>query len=289
MGLVNSAIGRHWTSEPMLQFLAIGAFVFMLYGLNNPGVFSNEQKNIVIGDALVERLEADWSKKWGRPPNTAELDHLINQFVQDEIRYREALEMGLDKNDTMVRRRLIQKITFLTEDIGRDQATSERDLEKYFQAHIDAFRLPARYSFRHVFFNTDRRENAPGDIETALATLRSASHIAGEAVGDSFLGKTFLSDEPEDRLQRAFGSDFADALKTFPLEQWSGPVRSDFGLHLIYLDKRQESRLPKFTDVRDAVRVAYSNQQRENANRRAYEDMRKRYTVVEQRASAGEK
>jgi hypothetical protein len=267
--------------EPLVHFLLLGAGLFLLYSLlgSRTGSDSNE---IVITPGHVEHLVAGFTRVWQRPPTQQELEGLIREYIREEIYYREALAMGLDKDDTIIRRRLRQKIEFLSEDTAAQAEPSDEDLRAYLKEHPEAFRVDPRVTFSHIYLNPDRRgKNLARDAEQLLARLNRA----GATVDISDLGDPFLLDHTYRAVSardaaREFGEGFAAALGELPVGQWRGPVESGYGVHLVLLRERTDGRTPALEEVRDAVRREWANARRLEANEKFYQALLQRYTVT---------
>jgi hypothetical protein len=269
-------------NEPLLHFLVVGALLFGFYSYLNPADETLADNVIVISAGDINRLTASWAQRWDRPPTEDELKGLIDAYVREEVYYREALALGLDKNDTVLRRRLMQKMEFLSDDIADLNTPKETDLQKYFTDNLDKYELPDRVSFTHIYFSYDKRgEQVIADAEKALATIRmdETLHRAPEK-GDTFiLQYDFAMEEPAE-ITRIFGEDFSKRL--FALEQgpWQGPVISGYGLHLVRVVDKVAASLPEFADVVDQVRSDWEVDQRERINKEIYKRFRERYEVI---------
>ena len=161
-----------WYREPLVHFLGIGALLFGLFALLNDDASSIDANRIEITASNVERLREVWSKQWNRQPTETELKGLINSHIREEVLYREGLALGLDKNDTIIRRRLAQKMEFLFEDLADQVKPNERELERYFDRNRERYRHPVRISFTHVYFSVDRRGISAGKWRHGWRTHR---------------------------------------------------------------------------------------------------------------------
>ncbi len=151
----------HWivkaAKEPLLQFLLIGAAIFALYGIYAPQENSGQERTITITAGEIDWMETSWKKRWGRPPTPEERQGLIKAYVKESVMYREALAMGLDKDDTIIRRRLAQKLEFLSQDLAKPAPPAEEDLKAYFIAHTDRYQTPDLITFTQIFIDPDKR------------------------------------------------------------------------------------------------------------------------------------
>jgi hypothetical protein len=263
--------------EPLVHFVALGAALFALFEL--VGERARPPELVVIEASDVTRLAQGFARTWQRPPTREELAGLVRDQVDEEILYREALALGLDRDDTIVRRRLRQKMEFLF-DAGAPLAEpSEAELERHLLAHRERFEEPSRVSFRHVYLSVDRRGDAArADAERLLATLRG-SDDGWERAGDPLpLAPAFEAITPAD-VDALLGGEVAKALLELPLGRWEGPVASSYGLHLVRVDTRSAARLPPLAEVRERVRSDLASLHRGEASLRRLAELRERYEV----------
>ncbi len=261
---------KKWLKEPLIAFLALGALIF---GLANFVGEPAANQVVEVDQAEINRLIEQWRAQMGRAPSEAELDGLVEQFLREEIYYREALRLSLDQGDVIVRRRLVQKLTFLTEDLATSQPPTQAELRAFYQTNLGRYELPKRFSFLHRYFSVDRRDDAQADAVAALADPSIS--------GDPFMLQRAYAERSERKIGVLFGRGFAASVAALtPSPDWQGPIRSAYGWHLVRLEQIQPSRLPPFEDM--AVRVAadLNAQHREDANRAFYEQLRSRYQVL---------
>ena len=267
--------------EPLVQFLAIGMLLFVVFGLVNDDR-SDRGNRLDLTAADIAQLVAIFSKQWQRQPNAQELQALVDGRIREEVLYREALAMGLDKEDTIVRRRLAQKVEFLMGDASGVTEPDDATLRPYFEANAERYREPPRLSFSHVYFSTDKRgEQALADAERLLERLRAASPRVTQAPdeGDPFMLPRVYVDKRTDEIARDFGRDFATRISSLEPKQWYGPLPSAYGLHLVYVGSREESRLPPLEQVRTRVANDWLVEQRQAADERIYQQLRARYQI----------
>jgi hypothetical protein len=264
--------------DPLVHFLVIGACLFAISAWRGESVRAGRERIVVTAEQVTQARDAA-ALLQGRPPTAAELAELIEPAVRDEVLYREALALGLDDNDDEVRRRLIEKMSYLTQDLADPAPTSEADLRTFYEAFPDRFAVPELVSFDQVFFSPSTRGPAlASDAEAGLAALR-AGRPAIE-VGDRTPLRDAYDGAPHQQVSVLFGAALADALFTLPPGDWSGPFESDFGLHLVRLRSRSERRLPSFDEIRDAVAAEFAAERRREANEAAYRRMRDQYDIV---------
>ena len=268
--------------EPLLHFLLLGAGLFIAYGvMQKPGA-RGDSGEIIVTMGQVEHLAAGFTKTWQRPPSPEELAGLVRDRVREEVYCREATALGLDKDDTVIRRRLRQKLEFISDDIAAQAEPTDAELAAYLQAHPDTFRVEPRFTFHHVYLNPAKRgEDLARDAAQLLAKLNQAGVNADTAeLGDAFVLEHQFADLPASELTRQFGEKFAARLPELKSGQWQGPIESGYGMHLVLLSESTAGRLPALAEVRAAVRREWDNARRLEANERFYQELRKRYTVT---------
>ncbi len=269
--------------EPLVQFLVIGALIYAAYTLFGIPDEEETQRTVYISQARIENLAAMWERRWNRPPTDAELVGLVRAWLREDILYREAVAMGLDQDDHIVRRRLAQKLEFLTNDIAQLQEPSDAELQAYFSEHVDRFRAPDRVTFTHVFFNPDSRGDATlVDAESALERLRAAGEPNGEIVeeGDRFMLQNDFVRASERDVGRAMGTGFAEAVMQLEPGSWHGPVLSGFGPHLVYVSAFESAPPPQLSDVRADVLIEWRRAQTEKFDAEFLESLKSRYQIV---------
>ncbi|MFW2441007.1 MAG: peptidyl-prolyl cis-trans isomerase [Arenicellales bacterium] len=272
---------KKWLREPLLHFLLIGAGLFILYGLQNDQP-ADDGNRIVISEADIDRLLSLWEKKWQRLPTQSELDGLIEAQIRQEVLYREALAMGLDKDDSIVHRRLAQKVEFIFSDITSQAEPSDAELTDYLAANADKFEIPARISFQQIYLNSDKRgDQARSDADDLLGKLSQPdSSVDILAAGDPFMFGQQHENLTEQGVARLFGKDFASKLFNLPSGGWQGPVRSGYGLHLVQISNRTTPIQPSLDVVRQKVLNEWNTQQRQIMNKQFYQNLRARYEIV---------
>ena len=272
---------KKWLREPLLHFLLIGAALFILYGLQNDKP-AEDGNRIVISEADIDRLLTLWEKKWQRLPTQPELDGLIEAQIRQEVLYREALAMGLDKEDSIVHRRLAQKVEFIFSDLASQAKPSDTELADYLTAHSDKFEIPARISFQQIYLNSDKRgDHVQSDANHLLDELiQPDSSVDVLAVGDAFMFGQQHENLTGHGVARLFGKDFASKLFNLPSGGWQGPVRSGYGLHLVQISSRTTPIQPSLDAVRQKVLNEWHTQQRQIMNEQFYQNLRTRYEIV---------
>lgn len=274
---------RKLLREPLVHFLFIGAAIYLLYGVFAEPVTEETNNTIVISAAEIEWLQTTWQKRWNRLPTAEELDGLIQQYIRETVLYREALTMGLNKHDPIIRRRLAQKLEFLAKDLVALTPPTDEELQTYFDAHRQRYVEPARFTFTQVFIDPDKRGDATlADAETIKATLMAqgdAMDNAG-ALGDDLMLQNYYPENSQADIQKQFGSGFAESLVELSPGEWHDPVLSGYGVHLVYVHHISEPPVPVFAEVRERVQQDWQTEKGDELNEQFYSNLRDRYTIV---------
>jgi hypothetical protein len=276
-------IGR-LVREPLAQFLLLGLLLFVGYQELQRGRAPTPQAGrIELTEDDLRQIGFAWAAQGRAKPSPEEMQVLVDARVREEILYREAVALGLDKDDAIVRRRMAQKMEFLFEDVAALREPAPGELESWFVTHAERFTLPARVTFRHVYFSPDRR--GPQAREQAAAALAQIAHEpmdspATARVGDPFMFQSFYGDRTPEDVAKAFGPGFARAVFAVAPGAWAGPIESGYGWHLVWVDAMTPARVPAFEEVEPDVRTAWIEDQREATREKAFEAMQKRYEVV---------
>ncbi|MCK6455672.1 MAG: peptidyl-prolyl cis-trans isomerase [Phycisphaerae bacterium] len=267
--------------EPLVHFLLLGAAVFGAYGLAG-GTRTTDPVPILISTGRIESLATAFTRTWQRPPAPAELAGLVREYVREEVCAREAIALGLHEDDPIIRRRLRQKLEFVSEDATMDSAPTDGELSGFLEAHPDRFRVEGRLSFAQVYLDPDRRGAAlVSDAAAMLAALNQASAAIDPSTwGDATMLDRESTDVAKSDVLRRFGPAFAAKLGELPIGRWHGPIESGYGAHLVLIRNRSADRLPALDEIRDAVRREYVEAQRRQARESFYEALLQRYAVI---------
>ena len=266
--------------EPLLHFILLGAAIFAVYGFvtrhrtDKPG-------EIVVTQGTLENIITGFTRTWQRPPTEEELRGQIREYIREEAAYREALAMGLDRDDTIVRRRLRQKLEFLSDDLATRVEPTDADLQSFLQTHPGLFQSEPRFTFRHVYLNPQQHgANRAADEARLLAELQHGGANADlSSLGDPFLLAPSFQNVSLAEVKQVFGDQFASALAALPTSHWQGPVASGYGAHFVFLSQRTEGSLPALPEIRDQVRREWFNTRRNEATEKFYQALLKRYTL----------
>jgi hypothetical protein len=283
---------RRLLREPLLHFAAVGAALFLAYvavkggvAEPNPAIVVDRRSLLAFMQYRANAFEPSVFSAALDGMSDSELDALVAAYVDDEIMYRQAEELGLGASDYVIRQRMIQKADFLLGDAAAATlAVDDAELRAYFEAHKDAYAIASWVTFTHVFFDADRRGDAAAhaDAEEAAQRLTSEGARFEDAVGqgDRFPYLTNYVERTLDYVASHFGGDFAAALaKLTPASAWQGPIRSAYGEHVVLLTAHTERRYPEFEDVRDAVKRDYVDMRTRAERAKMLEGLRRLYHV----------
>ncbi|MCA1407274.1 peptidyl-prolyl cis-trans isomerase [Ensifer sp. IC3342] len=279
--------GKRWRAllgEPLVHFFAVGAVVFGAYWFfNEEPETAGDGQRIEIGANDMRQMAVAWLAQ-GRPSLTRDqLQSLVDQKIAEEILFREGLALGLDQNDEIIKRRIVQKMDFLAADIAAIQEPDKAELVEWFSRNSQRFALPPRASFRQLYFSPDKRgASARNDAAAALEAVAGKPADSPEvaALADPFILRTYYRDSTPDQMLKEFGPTFAAELFKLEPGGWRGPVQSGYGWHLVWIDAMDPGRIPALEEVETDVRSAWQDDRYQEIKRAALDEMRSRYTVV---------
>lgn len=273
---------RRLLREPLLHFLLIGMALFVGYRVLNPSLDTSARSYVIelTNDDLLQ-MSVVWLAQ-GRPaPTPEQMRSLVENRVREEILAREAVALGLDKGDTIVKRRLAQKMEFLAEDLSAVPEPTNAELEAWFNSNAERFALPPRLSFRHLYFSPDRRgARASEDAARLLARLAHEGADAPAELADPFMFQDSYGDRSPEQLAALFGLGFAQALLKLEPGSWQGPIESGYGWHVVFIDSITPRRVPDFEEVEADAKSEWIAERRAASKRKMYDAMRARYQVV---------
>jgi hypothetical protein len=275
---------KRWSREPLVHFILLGLALFAIYSYMHRGRGGVESsRQIVLSVDELRQMDMFFESQWHRQPTPAEFQAMVEDKVREEVLYREALAMGLDKDDTIVKRRMAQKMQFLAEDVAAAHEPSTAELQAWFQKNSNKFALPSRYSFRHLYFSPDKRgKSAQADAALAAAKVAGQpedSKLAA-SLGDQFMFQDYYGDRTPEAIAKEFGPQFAVALEKLKPGSWQGPIESGYGWHLVFVDTVIPGRLPTFQEMEPDVKTAWLAEQKATAWQKAYAEMRGKYAVL---------
>jgi hypothetical protein len=272
-----------WLREPLLHFMVIGAVIYLLYAVFAEPAVEDTDKTIVVTAGEIEWMNTSWQKRWNRLPTSEELEGLIKQYIKETVLYREALTMGLNQHDQVIRRRLAQKLEFLAKDLVALTPPTEEELQAYFMEHQGYYTEPARYTFTQVFINPDKRGDATlDDAEKLKVTLIARGEDIGDVseLGDDLMIQSYYPEKDQAEIEKQFGSGFAESLVELSPGQWHGPVLSGYGVHLVYIHGITEPPPVVFDDVHKRVTLDWETEKGIELNQQFYDSLREQYTII---------
>ena len=275
---------KRWLREPLLHFLLLGMALFAIYGYMHRGLGGVEpSRQIALTLDDLRTMDAYFESQWHRPPTPQEFQALVEDKVREEVLYREGLAMGLDKDDTIVKRRMAQKMQFLAEDVAAAHEPSTAELKSWFDKNSQKFALPSRYSFRHLYFSPDKRgKNAQNDAAKALSKIAGQSEDSklAASLADQFMFQDYYGDRAPSAIAKEFGPQFAVALEKVKPGSWQGPIESGYGWHLVFIDTVIPGRIPTFEEIEPDAKTVWLGEQKQQAWAKAYKEMRDKYAVL---------
>jgi peptidyl-prolyl cis-trans isomerase C len=270
--------------EPLVYFFVLGFVVFGLHSfLNNENQLRDEDPfTVAVTSSDIEWIRSSFEVRMKRQPTQQELQGRINRYIRDEILFREASAMGLDERDLVIQRRLVQKLTFVFEDLAESVEPTDDELKKYLQENQEKYRIPEMITFTQVYFNPDKRKDVTKEAENVLARLKSEQSAPEEAasLGDMIMIDTSYKERSPDEIARALGKGFSDDLFSAGEMGWQGPIASTFGLHLVYIEKRSASKMPEFENIREDVKNDFMYDRKKQVIDTAYNAAKSRYTIL---------
>lgn len=274
-------MGR-WLREPFLHFLVGGGLLFAAYAWLNPSVPAGGAgpRQVRIGAGEVRWLTDTWVRQWSRKPTPDELRVLVSNLLKEELLSREARELGLDENDTVVRRRLAQKLEFLVQDVARSPEPTEDELRRLYEASPEAYRTEPRVSFTHVYFSRARRKDVTKDAADALANLVKVPTADVTQMGDPLLVDAEFRDADRQTVGSAFGPEFARAVFALRPGGWQGPLVSAYGVHLVRVENADAARPRAFAEVREQVLTRWREERQREHEAQYLERLLEKYEVV---------
>ena len=253
----------------VLIFLVIGLCLYLI----DTSINADEDKNIFVSDQEILSLVSAWKSQVGRDPTDDEVYRIINSLIEEEILYREALKLGLDSEDKIIKRRLAQKITFLKQETFADKLSKE-ELNNFFNANRENYYIDATYSFSHYFFSFENDSNKRAN--DAYLKVNSSEKINSDPF---FLGKNFANENLKN-IGRNFGKNFTNLIQETKLNQWSSPIESAYGHHLIYISDYKEGYYPIIDEVLNQVKVDLLQSKRDTAIKDYLDEVKTEYIVI---------
>lgn len=264
--------------EPLTHFVLLGCLLFAAHAwvtVDDDRSAGSGDRVVKIGTDDVEWLAELWARQRDRPPEEHELRGLVSDYLREQLYAREAVELGLDENDTLIRRRLAQKMQFIVDDTARALEPDDRVLIDYYESHRERFAMPRRVWFEHVQFSGDSAESRAA---AALGTIEDAADPL--TVGDRSLLPVTFEGEDEAAIDRLLGDGFAKGLAGVRAGGWAGPIRSAYGAHLVRVSRVEDAAAPDFAEVSDRVLEAWHVEQQQAADERYLAELMSKYVIV---------
>jgi hypothetical protein len=265
--------------EPLFHFLILGGLLYLASIVS--GYNDSELQRIIVTESKIKHLEVLYTKTWQRKPSHQELDYLVQEYIKGQAAYYEGLKLGLDRDDIVISRRLRQKLDFIAEENTLRPVASDEILTTYLKQYADKYQQPPVLSIRQVYFSqSSQGDDSLPDINKVLTDLSGQPNLKTDELGDSNLFKPHYSQQTTTQLQYIFGEGFVSSLMNMKTGIWQGPVQSSFGLHLVYIEQKQDSRLPELVEIHDDVLADWENSQRQRSIENYYQNLLKRYPVT---------
>lgn len=272
---------KNISQEPLVHFLFIGLLIFILNGIFNSDQNSSADETLLIDDDDINRLITQYRQVWNEAPDESTIQKLIEQYIESEITYREALAMNLDHNDEIIKRRLKQKYEFLVKDLISSSEVSESELQTFYEDHKADFKTDRLYSFSQYYFSTDKRASPLEDAKefSQIQQKTNPNHAVKSFKTDPIHLKQGFVNITEHQIRQEFGIDFLNQIKTQNPSSWTDPLSSGFGIHVVFMDSIGLSQTLEFEDVRDQVSAAYEEELTNTYNRNLLNKLKEGYDV----------
>lgn len=263
--------------EPFVHFIVIGIALFFLYGLVNKN--TDSKNTIIINDFDLENIISSFEMQWKRDPTEQELQNIINQNIKQEVFYQEALKMNLDHNDEIIKRRLSQKMQFLSNDIAALSEPTDEVLKRYYKKKSKKYLTPATYTLYQITFSSDHRKDNYKDAMETLKQFPEATFDEMKDWGDPLPFSYYFEEVNANELGLQFGSKFPVALESQEINKWVGPIPSGFGFHLVFITNKVAPQIPAYEMVKKEVLRNYEYDNQIETNELIYKELKKRYDI----------
>jgi peptidyl-prolyl cis-trans isomerase C len=273
---------RKFSGEPLVQFFAIGALIYAAYAYTDDRAVEENGERISITTGQIAALEDAWKKRWNRAPTPQELQGVVRQLLRERVLAREAMAMGLDRDDVVIRRRLAQKLEYLSQDLLGIGTPSNEELAMFLAENARAHETPASVTMTHIFFDPDERgEQALEEAKNQKVVLSDLKVAPTDArsYGDQFMLQSYYPERTYAELSKLFGSGFVDSLKELSVGEWHGPVLSGYGVHLVYVHHREDAAPAKLEDVKGRVLADWQDMKRKELSEKYLSGLLERYQV----------
>lgn len=274
-----------WTAYPVVQFMGIGLLMFLIntYILQADSAKNENEYNVSLTAGEVRSMQEVWTSKWQRPPTEVEMEGMINQRVEETILFREAVKIGLDKNDDIIRQRMAQKLEFLSNDLVKPDSATAKEVKEYFERNIENYTTPRNITITQLFVDPKKHgASQEEEVRTRLTKLNGmdAASSGISRYGDQFLLQSYFPNKSELELGKLFGGEFANNIFEFEADKWVGPVNSQYGPHLVYIANKTQAIVPDLETVKELVTEDLQRAKQEKLNSLNIDGILSRYKVV---------
>jgi peptidyl-prolyl cis-trans isomerase C len=276
---------NQWAKQPVVKFMGIGLLMFLIntYLLQADSSKSENEYNVSLTAGEVKSMEEVWLSKWKRPATKVEMEGMINQRVEEAILFREAIKIGLDKNDDIIRQRMAQKLEFLSNDLVKPDSANAEEVKLYFDENIANYTTPENITIIQLFVNPKTHGDLlDKEVNARLAKLKSMDASSSEIskYADQFSLQTYYPEKPNQELAKLYGSEFATKVFELETNKWFGPINSQYGVHLIYVMHKNPAVVPEFENVKEFVTEDLQREKQEELNGLYIEGILSRYNVI---------
>ncbi|MEH0155914.1 peptidylprolyl isomerase [Limibacter armeniacum] len=267
---------QKFLTSPLLHFFLLGAVIFVIYHFTNS---KPEVDTILIDNSDIQQMVSKWEVKWNRKPNTEELSNLIDDAINQEVLYREALKMKLEHNDEVIKRRLAQKMQFITSDLAKIKAPLEKDLQQFFEKNKEKYSTKTSYSLYQITFNYSKGNNAKLNAKELLIKNEKATIEEMKGKGDVSVIPFYLEKMDIDQLRNKVSLQFAQSINDLETGKWEGPISSGFGEHLVYITAKEAPQIPKLNTIKNQITRDWYYEQEQNIYASILEELKKKYKI----------
>ena len=258
--------------EPLLHFLVVGSLLFFYLSSTD----TETKPQVTISQGKIKQLTAQFEKTRQRTPSDIELKALIENQIREDLAFRHGVQMGLIENDSIIKRRVQQKIEFMLKDSIAGIEPSREDLEAYLIEHKEQYTIAPAYSFKHVYINPEQHE----DVDAFIAELQNKDLNSNyKVLGDSIMLESDYTHIGTAQIARLFGRKFSKALDSVSLMNWQGPVKSGYGLHLVFITNKIPKHLATLKEVETEVRRDFRVDAQKKAVNAFYDELKVHYDV----------
>ena len=263
--------------DPLLHFILLGAAIFLIYNQVNDSSNEVSDDKIIVTQGRINQMIDNFENTWKRKPSKAELQSLIDDYVIEEIYYRQAIALGMDQDDTMIRRRLRQKLEFISDNMASIAEPTDQELTEYLTENGDKFRQPAKYTLHHLYFSPEKHGE---NLQQYADKQKEVADSGGKPQGDhTMLPKDFRLATAK-ILDGSLGAGFSEGLQGMKVGSWQGPIPSRYGLHLVFIEEKKEGYVPELDTIKERVKVEWDNDNRDTMRDDINQRFKEKYEVV---------